>query len=1040
MTMLDKHAAASDAQQFMVEFADGSRGVLVVDLSPAPPGPRSVPPALADLDPEQLAKFELAYPSFRRSGAENIAGHLVALDLDRSLVAAAVARSVGGSIGDGVITEIPADLSPAKPAHWYRLKDQQLMAVYDYLIGVGNRSPDSYGTSLEGRPVVTSNPGAFPARGAFGVDDYHGPRPHDPHWLSGYRRSLTIAHRMICSDFVMLQLGSPLPDEILTRLRAIDLAMTRSSLLHSGLGRHEIDGYLDRLREIRSYGRITGEAWYGSIEVAVISAEFRADMTRQGNDDGIQGHRNDGSGSDFDGPSYIDGISYIDDFRVELPNGHYLQCRFAGAHPREADKLIFQFHGSLGSRVDTAPDHVLHQLKEENVCLVTYDRPGYGLSTRQKDISIAESGKHVRYIADHLASAYGNKKLTDAKILLVGRSGGTPYATAAAAELGPRCGGLALLVPVAPPQRMGEDFTKGMFQQDDPNNEFESIRRKVANFLGSPSDPMKIIGTERENFGEIDRLFLDNNSPLLCAMYHEGLRKGSDGWFDDITREDYREWEIRTEEIASNCPIFIFTATGDGLVPPAHTMEIAGELKEAGKKCTVFNMTDEGAGHFVAPQIKGDVYDGLLRGTMRADLLTKNRENDPRPLEPTPENPVVIVNVTYEEWMADRETALRHEVPELTASDETSAPQPRHAMGDPTGSRLEVRGSDSALAEVVQSLDPPHYPSGSSEIDADPGRRTRWQSRDFVVTSPDGQRLQCRVEGPENGTPIIQFHGTPGSRVDTAPPELLDQLGIRLVTYDRPGYGGSAPPREGMTIADGARHVAAIADHLGIDRFAVVGRSGGTPYAAAAAALLPDRVTKAALLVPTASPALMKHRLHEGKTQQRGLDRPIEQVSAERLAALRANPTDPMTVIGIPFDQLGPGDQAIVRKHSQDLCAMYTEGMKNGSTGWVGDSNRKQLPWGYEYGDIQCPTMVWTGSEDGFTPPAHAESIAAQLPSGQLYTVGQVGHFGAMEIKPGTYAWLSGREDLARFPTELPPGYQPGTPIPTTLDQWTSLT
>ncbi|MGW4094302.1 alpha/beta fold hydrolase [Nocardia sp. NPDC004718] len=85
------------------------------------------------------------------------------------------------------------------------------------------------------------------------------------------------------------------------------------------------------------------------------------------------------------------------------------------------------------------------------------------------------------------------------------------------------------------------------------------------------------------------------------------------------------------------------------------------------------------------------------------------------------------------------------------------------------------------------------------------------------------------------------MHGTPGSRVDTAPPELLDRLGIRLITYDRPGYGGSAPPREGMTIADGAGHVAAIADHLGIDTFAVVGRSGGTPYAAAAAALLPDR-------------------------------------------------------------------------------------------------------------------------------------------------------------------------------------------------------
>ncbi|MGW4285017.1 alpha/beta fold hydrolase, partial [Nocardia sp. NPDC004750] len=143
---------------------------------------------------------------------------------------------------------------------------------------------------------------------------------------------------------------------------------------------------------------------------------------------------------------------------------------------------------------------------------------------------------------------------------------------------------------------------------------------------------------------------------------------------------------------------------------------------------------------------------------------------------------------------------------------------------------------------------------------------------------------------------------------------------------------------------------------------------------------------------------------------------------------------------GIPFDRLGPGDQAIVGKHAQHLCTMYAEGLRSGSTGWNGDSHRKKLPWGFDFGDIECPTMVWTGSQDGFTPPAHAQHIAARLPSGRLYTVTQVGHFGAMEIKPGTYAWLSGHENLTHFPTDLPPGHQPITPIPTTLDQWTTLT
>ncbi|MCX0269835.1 alpha/beta hydrolase [Nocardia zapadnayensis] len=315
---------------------------------------------------------------------------------------------------------------------------------------------------------------------------------------------------------------------------------------------------------------------------------------------------------------------------------------------------------------------------------------------------------------------------------------------------------------------------------------------------------------------------------------------------------------------------------------------------------------------------------------------------------------------------------------------------------------------------------------------------------DFVVTLPDGHRLQCRVEGPEDGTPIVQLHGAPGSRVDTAPPELLDRVGVRLVTYDRPGYGGS-DPQEGLRVTDAAKHVEAIADHLGIDRFAVVGRSGGTPYAAAVAAGLPDRVTRLGLLVPIAPPALMKEEHLVGMTQQVGLTKSFEEVTALKFANFNANPTDPMGIIGIPWENLGSVDREIVAQHSENLCNTYAEGLRNGAGAWVEDlkTYRKDRPWGFEIGDIECPTLVWTAGGDGFTPPAHAERIAAQLSPGQgrLYTIpeDEVGHFGAQEIKPGAYAWLAGKEDLARFPADPPPGHTPGSPIPTTLEQWKSL-
>ncbi|GGL28574.1 alpha/beta hydrolase [Nocardia jinanensis] len=100
-------------------------------------------------------------------------------------------------------------------------------------------------------------------------------------------------------------------------------------------------------------------------------------------------------------------------------------------------------------------------------------------------------------------------------------------------------------------------------------------------------------------------------------------------------------------------------------------------------------------------------------------------------------------------------------------------------------------------------------------------------------------------------------------------------------------------------------------------------------------------------------------------------------------------------------------------------------------------------PWGFDLGDINCPTMIWTASGDGLTPSTHAHKIAEQLPPEQVrvYTVpgGDVGHLGAMETRPGAYAWLSGREDLALFPTGSPPAHPPGAAIPTSFDQWTKL-
>lgn len=115
---------------------------------------------------------------------------------------------------------------------------------------------------------------------------------------------------------------------------------------------------------------------------------------------------------------------------------------------------------------------------------------------------------------------------------------------------------------------------------------------------------------------------------------------------------------------------------------------------------------------------------------------------------------------------------------------------------------------------------------------------------------PDGRHLGYAEYGDPAGLAIIGFHGTPGSRLMF---QLADsaarELGLRLLAPERPGFGISTYQKN-RTLASYAADIAAFADRLGIKRFAVAGISGGGPYAAACAALLPERVTALALVSP----------------------------------------------------------------------------------------------------------------------------------------------------------------------------------------------
>ena len=115
----------------------------------------------------------------------------------------------------------------------------------------------------------------------------------------------------------------------------------------------------------------------------------------------------------------------------------------------------------------------------------------------------------------------------------------------------------------------------------------------------------------------------------------------------------------------------------------------------------------------------------------------------------------------------------------------------------------------------------------------------------------DGRTLSVAEAGDPEGHGVFALHGTPGSRLFWHEAvEDAEKRGIRMVAYDRPGYGGS-DPAPGRTVADAADDIGAIADALHIDRYAVYGGSGGGPHALANA-VRPDRVVAVAALASVA--------------------------------------------------------------------------------------------------------------------------------------------------------------------------------------------
>lgn len=234
---------------------------------------------------------------------------------------------------------------------------------------------------------------------------------------------------------------------------------------------------------------------------------------------------------------------------------------------------------------------------------------------------------------------------------------------------------------------------------------------------------------------------------------------------------------------------------------------------------------------------------------------------------------------------------------------------------------------------------------------------------------------------------MFLLHGTPGSRIGPLPREgLLYRLGVRLITYDRPGYGDS-DRHEGRSVGDVAADVAAIADHFGLDRFAVVGRSGGGPHALACAALIPHRVTRAAVLVGLAPREAEGLDWFDGMSEGNIAEYMTAMQGRARLAA-RLGPTaaeireDPVRLVNALYDELPEPDRSVIADAGirTMLVQNYAEAVRNSAYGWIDDAMAFCSPWGSTPPTSGSPRCCGTAR----TTCSHRSATPAGWPGGYL--------------------------------------------------------
>lgn len=272
---------------------------------------------------------------------------------------------------------------------------------------------------------------------------------------------------------------------------------------------------------------------------------------------------------------------------------------------------------------------------------------------------------------------------------------------------------------------------------------------------------------------------------------------------------------------------------------------------------------------------------------------------------------------------------------------------------------------------------------------------------DEVIILPDNRKLGFIRYGNLKGYPIFLFHGTPGSRIwGLEKDDVVNSSNYQFISTDRPGFGNSSPHKD-RTLLDFCDDIIYLADSLNINKFSVLGASGGGAYACATSAKYSDRVSSCHLIssatpfIDGKAPKEMSFQNKSGFWMAKHLPFLLRKSYLSQKKMLSNNRNKFYDSLEKNRKFLNDWDKKYLatKEQFEGFAVHLEEAIKSSVEECINEPVLLTKDWGFNVQEMTTPTFIWHGGDDKMAPAKMMEKFSQQIPHSKLHIVPEAGHF-----------------------------------------------